>query len=145
MSKCKTVFFIWFHGQAVKTSPSHGENRGSIPLGTVHTRSEKISFFVKINKLLSLYFVSAFQIHCPRTVKNALILAARCASCICMAYFFCAPLHLHSVPVGAGDLSDGGLIPTTDTDLFLATCRGGSHLTSDVRPAGDLCHKKGCT
>ena len=22
------------HGQAVKTSPSHGENRGSIPLGT---------------------------------------------------------------------------------------------------------------
>ena len=27
-----TVF--WLIGQAVKTSPSHGENRGSIPLGT---------------------------------------------------------------------------------------------------------------
>ena len=25
---------IWFLGQAVKTSPSHGENSGSIPLGT---------------------------------------------------------------------------------------------------------------
>ena len=24
----------WSIGQAVKTSPSHGENRGSIPLGT---------------------------------------------------------------------------------------------------------------
>jgi hypothetical protein len=26
---------MWFVGQAVKTSPSHGENRGSIPLRTV--------------------------------------------------------------------------------------------------------------
>ena len=86
MSECKTVFFIWFHGQAVKTSPSHGENRGSIPLGTVHTRSEKISFFVKINKLLNLYFVSAFQIHCPRTVKNAP--HSCCEVCV---------MHLHGI------------------------------------------------
>ena len=30
-------------------------------------------------------------------------------------------------------ISDGGLTPTTDTDLLLATSRGGSHLTSDIR------------
>ena len=32
----KTSFFpkIWPLGQAAKTSPSHGENRGSIPLST---------------------------------------------------------------------------------------------------------------
>ena len=30
-------------------------------------------------------------------------------------------------------ISDGGLTPTTDTDLLLATYRGGSHLTSDIR------------
>ena len=29
-------------------------------------------------------------------------------------------------------ISDGGLTPTTDTDLLLATYRGGSHLTSDI-------------
>ena len=29
-------------------------------------------------------------------------------------------------------ISDGGLTPTTDTDLLLATCRGGSHFTSDI-------------
>ena len=28
------VLFLWLIGQAVKTSPSHGENRGSIPLST---------------------------------------------------------------------------------------------------------------
>ena len=29
-------------------------------------------------------------------------------------------------------ISDGGLTPTTDTDLLLATYRGGSHFTSDI-------------
>ena len=29
-------------------------------------------------------------------------------------------------------ISDGGLTPITDTDLLLATYRGGSHLTSDI-------------
>ena len=29
-------------------------------------------------------------------------------------------------------ISDVGLTPTTDTDLLLATYRGGSHLTSDI-------------
>ena len=29
-------------------------------------------------------------------------------------------------------ISDGGLTLTTDTDLLLATYRGGSHLTSDI-------------
>ena len=32
---------IWFVGQAAKTSPSHGENRGSIPLRTAHLFSLK--------------------------------------------------------------------------------------------------------
>ena len=30
-------------------------------------------------------------------------------------------------------ISDGGLTPTIDTDLLLATYRGGSHLTSDIK------------
>ena len=30
-------------------------------------------------------------------------------------------------------ISDGGLTLTTDTDLLLATYRGGSHLTSDIK------------
>ncbi len=29
-------------------------------------------------------------------------------------------------------ISDGGLAPTTDTNLFLTTYRGGSHLPSDI-------------
>ncbi len=29
---------LWFVGQAAKTSPSHGENRGSIPLRTAKNR-----------------------------------------------------------------------------------------------------------
>ena len=29
-------------------------------------------------------------------------------------------------------ISDGRLTPTTDTDLLLATYRGGSHFTSDI-------------
>ena len=32
-------------------------------------------------------------------------------------------------------ISDWGLTPTTDTDLLLATYRGGSHLTSDIQKA----------
>ncbi len=30
---------VWSHGQAVKTSPFHGGNRGSIPLGTTNNNS----------------------------------------------------------------------------------------------------------
>ena len=29
------AFFIWLHGQAVKTSPFHGGNTGSIPVGVI--------------------------------------------------------------------------------------------------------------
>ena len=29
-------------------------------------------------------------------------------------------------------ISDGGLAPTTDTNLFLTTYRGGSHLPADI-------------
>ena len=32
VSECRTNGVKWLVGQAVKTSPSHGENRGSIPL-----------------------------------------------------------------------------------------------------------------
>ena len=45
----------------------------------------------------------------------------------CMTYFFCASLQscrrLYQM---------GGLTPTTDTDLLLATYRSGSHFTSDI-------------
>ena len=37
-------------------------------------------------------------------------------------------------------ISDGGLTPTTDTDLLLATYRGGSHFTSDI--ISSKCYKK---
>ena len=29
------VFYTWLHGQAVKTPPFHGGNRGSNPLGVI--------------------------------------------------------------------------------------------------------------
>ena len=35
-------------------------------------------------------------------------------------------------------ISDGGLTPTTDTDLLLATYRVGSHFTSDITKAAAL-------
>ena len=47
-------------------------------------------------------------------------------------------MHLHDIfllrtsAILPEAISDGGLAPTTDTDLFLTTCRGGSHLTSDI-------------
>ena len=30
------LFIIWLHGQAVKTSPFHGGNTGSIPVGVTY-------------------------------------------------------------------------------------------------------------
>ena len=49
----KQVARTWLVGQAVKTPPSHGGNRGSIPLRTAETRkSEMISgFFVVIDRI----------------------------------------------------------------------------------------------
>ena len=51
----------------------------------------------------------------------------------CMTYFFCASLQscrrLYQM---------GGLTPTTNTDLLLATYRGGSHLTSDIYSSQSL-------
>ena len=41
--------------------------------------------------------------------------------------FLSASLHIL-----AERISDGGLTPTTDTNLLLATYRSGSHLTSDI-------------
>ena len=32
---------IWLHGQAVKTSPFHGGNTGSIPVGVTEKDSQK--------------------------------------------------------------------------------------------------------
>ena len=37
-------------------------------------------------------------------------------------------------------ISDGGLAPTTDTNLFLTTYRGGSHLPSDISYEKGLCY-----
>ena len=41
---------LWLVGQAVKTSPSHGENRGSIPLRAVEII---MSSSIEINKFYS--------------------------------------------------------------------------------------------
>ena len=43
--------------------------------------------------------------------------------------FFRTRLHLCNP---AGGYIRWGLIPTTDTDLLLATYKGGSHLTSNI-------------
>ena len=41
------VLLLWLIGQAVKTSPSHGENRGSIPLRTAkRIQKDSESFFL---------------------------------------------------------------------------------------------------
>ncbi len=42
--------YIRFLGQAVKTSPSHGENKGSIPLGTAQLSvyCRELFLFVKL-------------------------------------------------------------------------------------------------
>ena len=41
----KILFYlIWFVGQEAKTSPSHGENRGSIPLRTAEGFAESLLF-----------------------------------------------------------------------------------------------------
>ena len=45
----------------------------------------------------------------------------------------CSKLLLYYKFLYARFISDGGLTPTTDTDLLLATYRGGSHLTSDIK------------
>ena len=37
-SPTRGVFKIWLHGQAVKTSPFHGGNTGSIPVGVIYAR-----------------------------------------------------------------------------------------------------------
>ena len=39
-------------------------------------------------------------------------------------------------------ISDGGVSPPTDTDLLLATYRGGSHFTSDIHTLIFFCRKK---
>ena len=33
---------IWLHGQAVKTSPFHGGNTGSIPVGVIEMFPERV-------------------------------------------------------------------------------------------------------
>ena len=74
---------MWFVGQAVKTSPSHGENRGSIPLrtalffikqpnpkGTAGNRCCLQYFFV-IKKTFVLDIL--FDRHCERSINMAVI------------------------------------------------------------------------
>ena len=59
--------------------------------------------------------------------KNALgILAARCTSCNAWHILLCISAILPEA------ISDGRLNLTTDIILLLTTCRGGSHLTSDI-------------
>ena len=47
------VATIWSIGQAAKTSPSHGENRGSIPLSTI--------YFLKQNKIFNNFSESCIE------------------------------------------------------------------------------------
>ena len=47
-------FWLWPHGQAVKTSPSHGENWGSIPHGATKRRRQ-------VSCLSSFLFMKARQ------------------------------------------------------------------------------------
>ena len=59
--------FIWLLGQAVKTPPSHGGNRGSIPLGAMHNALERcsraffISLFLYFFFLYFLFLISYFS------------------------------------------------------------------------------------
>ena len=47
--------------------------------------------------------------------------------------FFCASLQVYTPFCALPEaISDGRLDPTTDIILLLTTCRGGSHLTSDI-------------
>ena len=39
-------------------------------------------------------------------------------------------------------ISDGGLTPTTDTDLLLSTYKGGSHFTSDIKKEKFVIHNQ---
>ena len=57
LTKSRVTKSKWFVGQAVKTSPSHGENRGSIPLRTAG-RIQKISesFFSFLHILILMTF-----------------------------------------------------------------------------------------
>ena len=47
-----TKNIIWPVGQAVKTSPSHGENSGSIPLRAVAYKSTKTKYYGSLVKRL---------------------------------------------------------------------------------------------
>ena len=38
----RSIITIWLHGQAVKTSPFHGGNTGSIPVGVIKTEKNHI-------------------------------------------------------------------------------------------------------
>ena len=51
------------------------------------------------------------------------------------AFFFYCLSFKNASAILPEAISDGGLTPTTDTDLLLATYRGGSHLTSDIKLA----------
>ena len=57
-------------------------------------------FFTFLQKILTVVKVLFFSRIPPHS-------CCECTSCICMTYFFCAPLHLHSIPVGAKPLSTG--------------------------------------
>ncbi|RGK80105.1 hypothetical protein DXC93_13895 [Dorea formicigenerans] len=61
-----------------------------------------------------LILLSQLSYSCSAFFQECLgILVARCASCNCMTYFYCASLQVN---------------PPADTSLFLTTYRGGSHL-----------------
>ena len=75
--------------------------------------------FLNLLKILFCYSILLF--------KNAIgILAARCTSCNSWHILLCISANLPEA------ISNGRLNPATDIILLLTTCRGGSHLTSDI-------------
>ncbi len=66
------------------------------------------------------------DIHCGSAVISRQPLAAAHKSAMLTKYIFvCLP--------SAGGISDGGLNPSTDTNMLLTAYKGGSHSITDIR------------
>lgn len=61
-ARTQTKNTIWFVGQAAKTSPSHGENRGSIPLRTALKALKTLFLELFVIKKLSPFLRRQFFI-----------------------------------------------------------------------------------
>ena len=89
----------WFPGQAVKTSPSHGENRGSIPLGTAEYEGEMLmtaslfSCFTQLSACCVQYSSCFAQHHVCSTQRFCVLPTALCVLCSAPRVLYSAFLH----------------------------------------------------